>query len=285
MLFTENDDLVREECAEYVFRALNDYTSERLWVFDYRVRDYDAFVECLDRRARAKGFGKIIIPTRESDAAAMAAAGFVSEGRAEGFFRGETAYFLVRYLRPERRESPLLKEELETLAEILRRPQTPPPAGEFTLRTAEPADIPELAGLFGTVFRSYPTPIDDPEYLALTMRLGTFYQVAEHEGRIVGAAAAEVNPAHQHAEMTDFATHPDFRGRGLASHLLAALEQVCAARGFPCLWSLSRAGSYGMNLVFHRLGYRHGGTLINNAHIGGRFEDLHLWVKYPADAK
>jgi putative beta-lysine N-acetyltransferase len=284
LLFTDNDDLVREEREGYLFRAQNDYTSKRLWVFDYRVKDYAAFADHLERHARAKGFSKIIIPTREADAAEMAAVGFVSEARAEGFFRGETAYFLARYLRPERRESRLLNEELETLAEIQRQPQKTPgaPDPDFELRPATTADIPELAALFGAVFRSYPTPIDDPEYLALAMRLGTLFQVALKDGRIVGATAAEADPGQQHAEMTDCATHPDFRGRGLASHLLAALEKVCVARSYRCLWSLSRAGSYGMNLVFHRLGYRHGGILINNAHIGGRFEDLHLWVKYPA---
>lgn len=281
MLFTENDDLVREEAAGYLFRAQNDYTSERLWVFDYRVEDYAAFADHLHRHARAKGFGKIIIPTREEDAAAMAGVGFVNEARAEGFFRGRTGYFLARYLKPERRASELLAGELEALAEIRQQPRRNAPADpEFELRAATTADIPEMARLFGAVFRSYPTPVDDPEYLALAMRLGTLFQVAVTGGKIVGAAAAEVDRNQRHAEMTDCATDPEHRGRGLASHLLATLEETCTAEGYRCFWSLSRAGSYGMNLVFHRLGYRHGGTLINNAHIGGRFEDLHLWVKY-----
>lgn len=283
MLFTDNDDLLREEHKGFCLHAHNDHTNKRLWVFAYRVQDWTDFANYVDRHARAKGFGKIIVPTREADAAALAATGFINEARAEGFFRGETAYFLVRYLCPQRRKSTLLDEELAMLADIQRRPRKAPAAPEpgFELRPAAWGDIPELAALFDRVFASYPTPINDPEYLALSMRLGTIFQVARHNGRIVGAAAAETDPAQRHAEMTDCATHPDYRGQGLASRLIAALEEECAARGYRCFWSLSRAGSYGMNLVFHRLGYRHGGTLINNAHIGGRYEDLHLWVKYP----
>lgn len=283
MLFTENDDLMRVDGPDYSFRAHNDHTNRRLWVFDYQAQDHAAFAAHLLRHAGERSFGKIVLPAREEDTARLTTAGFVTEARAEGFFGGRTACFLAYYLQPERRESPLLAGEMEMLAKILRRPDVvgSEPDPEFTLRAATAADIPEMARLFGTVFPSYPTPVDDPAYLALTMRLGTLFQVATAGSRIVGAAAAEVDRPHKNAEMTDCATHPDFRGRGLASHLLSALERACAEHGCRCFWSLSRAGSFGMNLVFHRLGYRHGGTLINNAHIGGRFEDLHLWVKYP----
>ncbi|MBE0466970.1 MAG: hypothetical protein IBX71_07090 [Candidatus Desulforudis sp.] len=45
MLFTNQDNLVQEDCAEYSFRAQNDYTSGRLWVFEDRVRDSAAFAD------------------------------------------------------------------------------------------------------------------------------------------------------------------------------------------------------------------------------------------------
>ncbi|ACA58734.1 putative beta-lysine N-acetyltransferase [Candidatus Desulforudis audaxviator] len=284
MLFTETDDLVRVNNEGYSYHAHNDDTNERLWVFDYRVDDHSALADALVQHARKKGYGKIVFPVREEDTAALTPAGFVTEARAEGFFDGRTALFLAYYLNPARQESGTLAGELEILAEIRTRPREigAGPDPDIALRPADTGDIPELARLFGTVFQAYPTPVDDPEYLELAMGLGTLFQVATTGGRIVGAAAAEIDPSYKNAEMTNCATHPDFRGRGLASHLLFALERTCAERGYRCFWSLSRAGSYGMNLVFHRLGYRHGGTLINNARFGGRFEDLHLWVKYPA---
>lgn len=282
MLFTDQDDLTRVEEEGYYFQVHNDHTNQRLWVFDYRVYDHVAFAAHLSQHAYAQEFSKIIIPSREEDTAPLAAAGFFGEGRAEGFFRGHDAHFLVLYLQPERQESPLLAEELEMLAEIQQRPRkklSAPDPG-FRFRTATTGDIPELAWLFGTVFSSYPTPVNDPAYLKLSMEMGTLFLVATANDQIVGVAAAEVNRVQKHAEMTECATLPDYRGQGLASHLLLELEKVCVQHGYRCLYSLSRAGTFGMNLVFHRLGYRHGGTLINNAHIGGRFEDLHLWVKY-----
>jgi len=45
-----------------------------------------------------------------------------------------------------------------------------------------------------------------------------------------------------------------------------------------CLFSLARASSFGMNL-FRRLDYRYRGTLINNCHISGAYEDMNTWVK------
>jgi putative beta-lysine N-acetyltransferase len=284
LLFTDHDDLMHGNGEGYSFRAQNDHTNQRLWVFDYWAENYTAFADHLSRHARNKGFSKIIIPAREGEAAALTATGFANEAQAEGFFRGRTACFLTRYLQPERRESPLLTKELEALAEIQKQPRKASSKldSDFELRTATAEDIPEMARLFGAVFSSYPTPVDDPEYLALVMRLGTLFQVATTGGRIVGVAAAETDRTQQHAEMTDCATHPDCRGQGLASHLLITLEKACVEHGYRCLYSLSRAGSFGMNLVLHRLGYQHGGTLINNAHIGGRFENFHLWVKYPA---
>nr|WP_315989693.1 hypothetical protein [Desulforamulus aquiferis] len=35
-----------------------------------------------------------------------------------------------------------------------------------------------------------------------------------------------------------------------------------------------------MNLVLHRLGYTFRGTLVNNCHIGGSYEDMNIWVRF-----
>ncbi len=283
MLFTENDDLIRIKKGEYGFQAHNDYDNERLWVFAYTVEDHKGFAQHLQEQAQSKNFSKIIIPAKDKDIPPLLAAGFRQEAEAKGFFSGQDASFLAYYLKPERGQSRSFFRELEVLSKIQEKPLINPviPQKEFTFRQAKPSDIPELAQLFGTVFRSYPSPIDDPDYLKLSMRLGTIFRIAQLNGHIIGAAAAEIDRGNKNAEMTDFATHPDYRGQGLATYLLADLEEICAQAGFTCLWSLSRAGSYGINLVFHRLGYQHGGTLVNNAYFGDYLENLHLWFKYP----
>jgi len=63
------------------------------------------------------------------------------------------------------------------------------------------------------------------------------------------------------------------------SHLIMALEDKMKQEGIETLYSLSRARSHGINLVFHRHGYRFCGRLINNCYIMDNFEDMNLWVK------
>ena len=76
-----------------------------------------------------------------------------------------------------------------------------------------------------------------------------------------------------------FATRPDQRCLGLAQHLLAALEEDMDARTIPNLYTIARARSAGMNRVFYNRGYELTGTLVNNCHISGQFEDMHVWCK------
>ena len=95
----------------------------------------------------------------------------------------------------------------------------------------------------------------------------------------MAAASAETAAALGNAEMTDFATLPSQRRLGLAQHLLAALESDMDERGIRNLYTIARARSFGMNRVFFNRGYELTGTLVNNCHIAGRFEDMHVWCR------
>ena len=83
--------------------------------------------------------------------------------------------------------------------------------------------------------------------------------------------------ASQNAEVTDFATLPEHRGKRLATHLLWHMERSLKAHGFITAYSIARALSAGMNVTFARMGYRFGGTLINNTDINGRIESMNVW--------
>jgi putative beta-lysine N-acetyltransferase len=103
--------------------------------------------------------------------------------------------------------------------------------------------------------------------------------VRNAENVIVAAASAETCRRHHNAEMTDFATLPSERGLGLAQHLLSALEDDMREWSLPNLYTIARARSAGMNRVFYNRGYSRTGTLVNNCHIAGHFEDMHVWCK------
>lgn len=110
----------------------------------------------------------------------------------------------------------------------------------------------------------------------------SIFRLVRENGRLVSAASAEVSWANRHAEMTDCATLPDYRGEGLMAAIFKELGREMLRQGISCLYSLARAASPGMNAVLRRLGYPLRGRMVNNCHIMGQFEDMNLWVKAAA---
>ena len=79
--------------------------------------------------------------------------------------------------------------------------------------------------------------------------------------------------------MTDCATLPEHRQYGLMKHLLIKLEEELLAQEIYCVYSISRALSFGMNLALHQLQYQYRGRLANNCYIFDQVEDMNMWVK------
>jgi putative beta-lysine N-acetyltransferase len=146
-------------------------------------------------------------------------------------------------------------------------------------RILRPADATKMAALYRAVFPSYPFPILDPEYLRSSMENHVLYVGAEWDGTLAALSAAEMDPSDKNAEMTDFATLPEFRRQGLARRLLARMEEKARNFGIRTAYTIARAGSPGMNLTFARSGYAFAGTLVNNTHIAGRIESMNVWYK------
>lgn len=265
--------------ADLIASELN----QRLQVTAYQGPDLAGLAEALAARGETLGFGKVWLKARRADRAALEAAGFEQEATIGGYFGGEDAEVMARFLNPERRQRPALGDQLRILETVTSRPPDPSlsplPEGYATARAVE-GDAIELAELYRAVFASYPFPITDPGYLVDTIRSHVRYRILrDHDGRVVAAASAETVPEHGSAEMTDFATLPDQRGLGLAQHLLAGLEETMAREGVEHLFTIARARSTGMNRVFYNRGYVLTGTLVNNCHIAGRFEDMHVWSR------
>ena len=265
--------------AEICLSPLN----QRIQVLRYEADDRTALVAHLERVARDRGFGKVFLKAPVDDRASFESAGMDAEAIIDGYFSGHPAAVMSLFVDDTRRHSPTALEEAEILKTIRKRPadgSVPTPPEGYEMSLAEPADARELAGLYNEVFASYPFPIHDPEYLTSTMESHVTYRVVrDHTGAVVGAASAETNRDLRNAEMTDFATRPNQRGRGLAQHLLAALEEDMSETGIDNLYTIARARSAGMNRVFYNRGYQWTGTLVNNCHIAGRFEDMHVWCK------
>jgi putative beta-lysine N-acetyltransferase len=98
-------------------------------------------------------------------------------------------------------------------------------------------------------------------------------------GKLVALSSAEMDSEGLNVEMTDFATLPDYRGHGLAAHLLARMEAEMADAGMLTAYTIARAYSFGMNITFARAGYEFAGTLTNNTNISGGIESMNVWWK------
>lgn len=257
--------------------------NQRIQVLRYEADDFVAMALDLKAMALAEGFGKVFFKAPLGDRSALEAAGMESEATIDGYFRGEPAIVMSSFLNDERRRRPHLDQQAEILETVRRQPgrgkAAELPEG-YRMAVAVPEDCEPLARLYAEVFASYPFPITDPGYLRSTMADNVLYRlVRDADGELVGVASAEMNPDLANAEMTDFATLPSQRGLGLAQHILGALEADMADRSVWNLYTIARARSAGMNRVFANRGYRWTGTLVNNCHIAGQFEDMHIWCK------
>lgn len=280
-------ELIRHCDKEFSVTAQVEPVSRRIWVSKYETDNPGALRGFLLDLARRQEAEKIIFPVRTEHADKMQGEGFNKEGIIKGYYSGVDAHFLAAFPIPRRSTSLSLVREKKMLRRILsnpgvRRSITPP---GFTLRLATMEDAPLMAELFKKVFESYPSPVYDPAYLANSMKNGNVFMTARRRHHIVCVAAAEIDRKHSRAELTNCATLPDCRGMGLSTILLSAVEELCLSMGVNCLYSLSRGPSYAMNLVFHRLGYMYGGTLINNCQIGGGLENMNIWVRHDGQHK
>jgi putative beta-lysine N-acetyltransferase len=265
--------------AEVLFSPLN----QRIQVLQYEAPDTDSLVDSLDKGAREAGFGKVFLKAPAHEKEEFEEAGMQAEATIAGYFDGQPAAVMSLFTDHERLRRPHADEEEAILTAIRSRQATGLKTelpDDHVMSQATPADAGELAELYQQVFASYPFPITDPDYLVSTMETHVVYRIVRNPNEsIVAAASAELDLEHRNAEMTDFATLPETRGAGLAQHLLSALEQDTADRGISNLFTIARARSAGMNRVFYNGGYAKSGTLVNNCHIAGQFEDMHVWCK------
>ncbi|MEJ2188353.1 MAG: putative beta-lysine N-acetyltransferase [Acidobacteriota bacterium] len=279
----EANILARVEGKGFAARVYFSPQNQRIQVLNYEAEDAEAMVADLEAKAREIGFDKVFLKAPAVDKPRLERAGMCEEAIIEGYFNGQPAVVMSLFLSSDRRRRPFAEKQLQILEKIRQRPadsSVPKLPEGYEMSRAEIQDTSEVARLYREVFASYPFPITEPEYIASTMRSNVLYRVVRNaEGRVVGAASAETAPDLKNAEMTDFATLPDQRGLGLAQHLLAALEDDMAERDILNLYTVARARSAGMNRVFYNRDYALTGTLVNNCHIAGQFEDMHVWCK------
>jgi putative beta-lysine N-acetyltransferase len=266
----------------YAIDLTIDYYNRRLKVLNFE-GDLTRICRRLDYLADRNQFDKIFIKASADEWQGFLAHGYMLEGIILHYFDGENAFVVSRFLSRDRITSSSLLEESALIQELMHRPRANRPfelPEGYEVALAGEDEIPGLVILYSHVFESYPSPLTMPDFLLSTMRRNLVYAVIKDpEGKIVSAASADLDAKHRNAEMTDCATFPAERGKGLMRILLMKLEQELLQRGIHCAYSLARANAPGMNKVFYDLSYEYCGRLINNCDISGGFEDINIWSK------
>ncbi|KAA0562604.1 putative beta-lysine N-acetyltransferase [Rossellomorea aquimaris] len=234
--------------------------------------------EYVKKETQSNLYEKVIVKARRDQSLFFFEKGFILEGGVNAYFNGDKAFFMSKFLTDERRNSSYWSDEdaiLQSVQELGRHESE----GFKPISVATEEHAGRLADLYQEVFKLYPVPLHNPDYVRESMKSGTIFVYIEEEGRIISAASADVSSTCKNAEITDCATRSSYRKGGYMKHLIRKLEWELLNRDIFCAYTIARALSVGMNAVFHQLGYRYGGRLANNCIIFDKMEDMNIWEK------
>ncbi|MBW2527006.1 MAG: GNAT family N-acetyltransferase [Deltaproteobacteria bacterium] len=241
-----------------------------------------ALATALVEAAQANGRGRIALfapaPMRDG----LVQAGFVQEATMPGFYAGtEDCVVLGKAIDPARAELADPDAVADADAILKRKTGSAPPEDRPTPATvrATESDAPAIAELVTRTFDRYPTPTGVPEYVAGLIRDGIPFRIVREGDDVVACASADLIRSARTAELTDCATRPDQRGRGLMQGILSDLMDDMRAMGYPTAFTLARASVPGINLAFWRLGFVWRGQMRSSCRIGGGIEDMNVWSR------
>lgn len=266
--------------ADYELKVFIDIHNERIKLTKYS-GNIDKITNHLKEIALKKNLGKIICIVPENDKNKFLNNGFINEGFIEGYFKGKNGCWVSYFCNENRKFSPHIEKENQIIEQSLRVKDQYEYSQlkDFNIRDGNKNDAKSLASLFKNVFETYPTPMENEDFIKEIIGDKVLFKVAEINGEIVSAASADIDKDFLNAEITDCATLNNYRGMGLLSNLIYNLEQDLKKNKFLTLYSLSRAISPGINIALSKHNYSYTGRLINNCKIMSGFEDMNVWVK------
>jgi beta-lysine N6-acetyltransferase len=265
----------------YWLLIYDDPFNRRIRIDDY-YGDSKSIIDYGEELMKDKHSEKLIIKVRSEHFKEFLEGGFTCEAIIDDYSLGSTMYFFTKYFDQKRMENDHWITEDQMLRSINGMEiatDTLQPPNEYHLKKVDDSDAEKLAILYQSVFKIYPTPLHDSDYIKDTIKDGTIYYAFYCNGAIVSAASAEVNRIYRNAELTDCATLTEHRTHGLMKILLKKLEMELFDQGIYCSYSIARSLSFGMNAVLHQLGYVYRGRLKNNVFIYDKLENMNVWVK------
>lgn len=259
--------------------------NNRIYLIKLHRPDYPAILKELDVLALENKYTKIFVKIPAWAIDGFQANGYLKEAAIPNFYDGKTeAYFFSKFIDHSRsilniQDRTLIDKHIQLALSKQGKPVAVQQNSSFNLKILNEDDTPKLAEIYGKVFKSYPFPIFEEAYLKKTMQENVLYFGVFKDERLIAVSSAEMDVAAKNAEMTDFATDPDFTGNNLSFILLREMEAEMRKRKIKTLYTIARCFSAGMNITFAKLNYTFAGTLINNTDIFGKIESMNVWYK------
>lgn len=255
--------------------------NNRVYLMKLSMNDMPDIIEGIDGLAMEHEYTKVFakIPCVAKDS--FMNDGYIQEAYIPKFYNNDQdCCFLGKFFTEQRRK----EVDSYKVKEILNKARSKKPLShkldpKYLIRKATPKDTIEMAKLYKIVFKTYPFPIHDEDYLLHTLENDVVYFGVWHDGTLVALSSSELYRDESNAEMTDFATIPEYRGKNLSLNLLAEMEKELKQRNIHTAYTIARAYSFGMNITFAKAGYAFAGTLTNNTNISGNIESMNVWYK------
>jgi len=257
--------------------------NNRIYLVKLGKKDCPGILDSLRQLALEQDYTKIFCKVPEWAAPQFFADGYLTEAIIPGFYQGKVgAFFLAKYLDSDRLMN-LETSSLLEFSELLKNNQKKTPYSDkssIKIKHLDHNDVEQITDLYKKVFLSYPFPIHNPGYILKTMQENVHYYGVSKKKKLIAIASAEIDKKGANAEMTDFATDPDFRGQKLGQLLLEKMEMEMEAMQIKTLYTIARLKSIPMNKVFLKHQYLYAGTLIKNTNISGSIESMNVFYKH-----
>jgi putative beta-lysine N-acetyltransferase len=256
--------------------------NDRIYLIKLSEDDLEIILPSISKLARENDYSKIFCKVPKHIAPLFFADGYMLEAYIPGFFnKKEDVFFLSKFLNSDRLLN-IEHTQLKRLHNLLSEDMNgiPKMNSAYKVRILSGSDVPQMAEIYSEVFKSYPFPIHNPEYILKTMHENVVYFGAEKNGKLAALASSEIDREAGNAEMTDFATHPAYLGNRLSGILLRTMEEEMKEQGVHTLYTIARLNSSPMNKTFLRNKYHYSGTLIKNTNIAGRIESMNVYYKH-----
>ena len=203
--------------------------NNRVYLIKINKDDYPEVLEYIGKLAEENAYTKLFFKVPGWIVPALLKEGFIIEAQIPAFYNNKTdVFFMSKFLSKERllnKEDDMLTLLSKQLYEAVIDEQEIEVHDEFKLVVPGINDADRVADLYKQVFNSYPFPIFDPEYIKHTIENDVEYFGIETGGKLIALSSCEIDRKGQNAEMTDFATLPEYRGRKLSVMLLKLMEK------------------------------------------------------------